>query len=121
MRNDETPHESALGAARFLKEMQDQARENVLAAYRFENNTVRGSCIEMIDLVAMGRRNLSVRFELNGEPIEVRSEIDDHKLRAAMDKQAAFGMVVEVVAKAVTDEVLRQGLSSFAESFAKTK
>jgi len=104
-------------SVKVLREMEEAARESVMAVYEFKNNDLSGIVILRKWDPAVFGKVAYIRFALNGKKYEMEEEIDDSKW--AFDRRNAIECFISKVRDAILQQLIPH-IGEFLENETKT-
>lgn len=87
-------------SVRLLKEMEQKARDKVIASIELDSNLVKGRVFVMKDYLS-GKNNFAVLMDINGKRVEIKVSTDEFQ-----SPEAQLHEVYEEIGKRIAVEVM---------------
>lgn len=107
---------------RLLNEMQDKAKENIIATIDINQNHLHAVAIAYCDEIAFDRIHYYVKFTLNNKEYVFNEYIRKSDLKEVLnenehDMKSAYRKIIVEVHKRISEEIARQIMASSPEGF----
>lgn len=101
-------------SVRLLQEMEEKAKERISDKFTISNSQIDAVAIVFYDEIMENKRNVHIRFKLNGESHLVKTgyrKFDMELSHGENYRQEVFRVMREAVAEQIATKVLKSGLS----------